>query len=411
MNIIAPIPITDAMIAGGTSVPELTGTEAAWATATAYTVGTVVTLAATKRRYYCKTAHTSGGAGATPNTLPDTWHDVGPVIPLWVNAAAYVVGDYVHREGNARFYVCKLALGSSTSPPETDTNAWTDLGPIDLPWKTGVAYVVGDTRIRHTTHRKYKCAVAHTSAGTLPEADPTRWVDVGPSSRFAPFDWYTSTPAVSLGTQTWVLLPGYFNAVALYGAVGSQYTITLKDAPGGTTLYTATGYLYEDPAGWYEYLFGPVRPLSKLVKTGLPIRPNAELTVTLTAAATETVQLGMLVVGDYVPLIGAGQWGGTLHGSTAEPVTYSYINTAEDGTTTVVRRHAGTNIRARVALPRSELDYALQTMQRVLDQPVAWVATSKPGYQGLTAFGLGSAVGTYDSHNTASIEILVKGLI
>ena len=119
----------------------------------------------------------------------------------------------------------------------------------------------------------------------------------------------------------------------------------------------------------------------------------------------------MLVVGDYVPLIGAGQWGGTEHGSTAEPVTYSYINTAEDGTTTVVRRHSGTNIRARVALPRRELDYALQNIQQVLDQPVAWIATDKPGYRSLSAFGLGSAVGTYDTCETASIEVLVKGLI
>lgn len=295
-----------------------------------------------------------------------------------------------------------IGAGTTVAEPATGETAWA----------SATAYAVGDERIRATTHRKYRCAVAHTStASPLPENDPTRWVDVGPTQRWAPFDTYTSTTGGATTSATWVLTPGYFNAVALYGATGAQYAITVKDAPGGTTIYTASGYLYEEPAGWYEYLFSPARPLGKLVKTGIPIRPNAELTVTLTAASGQPVSLGMLVVGDYVPLIGAGTWGGAQHGSTAEPVSYSYINTAADGTTTIVRRHAGTNIRARVALPRTELDYALQSIQEVLDVPVAWVATDAPGYRGLTAFGLGSAVGSYDSHNTASIEILVKGLI
>lgn len=297
-----------------------------------------------------------------------------------------------------------VSAGTTVTEPSASEVAWSGVS---------VAYAVGDVRIRATTHRKYRCAVAHTSAASpLPENDPARWVDIGPTDRWAPFDFYTSTAATAATSLTYVLQPGFFNAVALYGLTGSQYSLIVKDAPGGATIYSRSGFLSEDPAGWYEYLFGRPRTLSKLVFTEIPIRPDAQLTLTISAASGQPVGLGMLVVGDLVPLVGSGAWGGTQNGASAEPVSYSYINTAEDGTTTIVRRHAGTNIRARVALPRDQADYALQQIQQVLDVPVAWIAVpNRPGYAGLNAFGLGSCAVSYDSFGAAVIDITVKGLI
>lgn len=296
-----------------------------------------------------------------------------------------------------------IGAGTSTAEPSAGETAWSG---------SSVAYAVGDVRVRATTHRKYKCAVAHTSAASpLPENDPTRWVDVGPTDRWAPFDLYTSTQALATTSLTYVLQPGYFNALALYGITGSQYTITIKDAPGGATIYSRSGYLSEYPVGWYEYLFSAPRTVNKLVFSGLPIRPTAQLTITITAASGQPVGLGMLVCGDYVSLVGTGEWGGAQYGAKAEPVTYSYIKTNDDGTTQIVRRHAATNMRCTVAMPRAEADAVLQTVQAVLDVPVAWVATEAPGYSGLNVFGIASASMSYDTFGTANLEINVKGLI
>lgn len=281
-------------------------------------------------------------------------------------------------------------------------------------WATGVAYAVGDVRIRTTTHRKYRCAAAHTSAASpVPENDPTRWVDIGPTDRWAPFDQYTSTAAQATTSLTYVLQPGYFNAVALYGLTGAQYSLTVRDAPDGSVIYSRSGFLADDPAGWYEYLFVPRPVRNKLVFTGIPIRPAAQLTLTISAAAGQPVGLGMLVPGDFAPLISdAAGWGGTEAGAQAEPVTYSYIKTNDDGTTSIVRRHSATNLRCTVRLPRQHADAALALLQRVLDKPVAWVASNAPGYAGLNVFGLAtSAPVRYDSFNLASIDLNVKGLI
>lgn len=296
-----------------------------------------------------------------------------------------------------------IAAGTTIAEPSASETVWSG---------AAVGYVVGDVRIRTETHRKYRCAVAHTSAASpLPENDPTRWVDIGPTDRFAPFDVYTNTAASTVTTMTYVLEPGYFNALALYGLTGSAYDITVRETPGGTVIFEADGFLSDDPVGWYEYLFSPLAVRRKLVFFDIPIRPDAELTITITADTGQPVGIGMIVVGDYVPLFGGGAWGGTEYGSSAEPVTYSYIKTEDDGTTTIKRRHSATNLRAKVTMPQDQADYAVAQLQEVLDVPVAWIATDQMNYQGLTTFGLGSATVIYSSFGHANIDIFVKGLI
>ena len=271
-------------------------------------------------------------------------------------------------------------------------------------------YAVGDERHVVSTRRVYRCAVAGASS-ISPELDPTRWVDRRPTNRSAPFDIYTSTAATTVTALTYELTPGYFNAIALYGLTGAQYTLTVKDAAGGAVIYTRTGFLADDPMNWYEYLFGAPKLRKTLIFSGIPIRPAAELTLTITAASGQPVGIGMIVEGDYVSLAGEGQWGGTQYGASAEPVTYSFMKTNDDGSTQIVKRHSATNLRVSIAMPREEADVVLQSVQAVLDVPVAWIATSAPGYAGLTAFGIGSGSMSYDSFGVATLDITVKGLV
>ena len=297
-----------------------------------------------------------------------------------------------------------IGAGTTIAEPSAAETAWSG---------AAVVYAIGDIRIRATTHRRYKCALAHTSAASLlPENDPTRWADMAPTDRYAPFDIYTNTAAVTTTSLTYVLTPGYFNALALYGLTGAQYSVTEKDATGGTNIFTRTGFLTEDPLGWYEYLFAMPKVKKSLVFTGLPIRPTAELTITITAAAGVAVGVGMIVTGDLTPLFGAGNFGGTQHGASAEPFTYSYIKTYDDGTTKILKRLSATNLRVSVAMPRLEADAVLQAVQSVLDVPVACIATTAAGYAGLTTFGLiSSAPLKYDSFDVATLDLTVKGLI
>ena len=287
----------------------------------------------------------------------------------------------------------------TSSLAEDSTAAW-----------VSATYAVGDLRHVVATHRVYKCAEAGSST-ISPQLDPTRWVDMRPTNKWAPFDIYTSTKATTVTSLTYTLTPGYFNSVAMYGLVGTQYSVVVKDEAGGTVTYERSGFLSEDPVGWYEYLFGKTKTTDRLILTGIPIRPTSEITITLSAAVGADVGVGMIVCGDYVSLTGSGTWGGTQYGASAEPVTYSFIKTNDDGTTQIVKRHSATNLRVNVAMPREEADAVLQSVQSVLDVPVAWIATDAQGYNGLSAFGLGSGSMSYDSFGTANLSISVKGLV
>jgi hypothetical protein len=184
-------------------------------------------------------------------------------------------------------------------------------------WVSGGTYAVGDLRIRTTTHKVYSCVQAHTGRTALPENDAAYWLEKSPTNRYAPFDIYNTTAATATTSITYVLSPGYFNAISLYGLVGSTISITLKDAPAGTTIWSYSGSLYRDPLGWYEYLFGGLQQIDRLQFHDLPIRPTAELAITLSASSGQPVGIGMINVGDRISLGGGdANWGGTQYGST-----------------------------------------------------------------------------------------------
>lgn len=298
-----------------------------------------------------------------------------------------------------------IGAGTTIAEPAAGETAWVSAGN----------YVLGDRRIRATTHRVYECVQAHTGRTALPEVDTAFWLDAGPTQRYAPFDTYTNTAATATTSITYVLSPGYFNAISLYGLTGTQIVVSVKDAPGGTEIYrypaTGAASLTEPPTGWYDYMFGKRRPIQKLVLSNLPIRPTAELTITVTAASGAAVGIGMINVGDLTPLLGDAEWGGVSGGASAEPTSYSYIKTNDDGTTTIKRRGKSTNLRATVVIPRQKADAALATVQQVLDVPVSWIATTSQGFDGLNVFGIGSCSMSYDSFGIATLQVNVKGLI
>ena len=291
-----------------------------------------------------------------------------------------------------------MLTSSTLAEPAASETAWVSAG----------TYVAGDKRIRTGTHRVYNCILGHAGRTALPEDDTTYWEDYDPTRKWAPFDSYVSTPASLASPLTYVMLPGFFDAISMYGLTGTGVTITHKATAGGTVLETRTISLYAESLGLYEYLFGPKNPKSKIVETGFALRPASEVTISVTG--TGTVSLGMCNIGSYRSLV--SDWGGTQYDASVEPVTTSRITTdATTGKVTIKRGNAATGMRASVALPLADANYALQSVQEVLDVPVSWIATGATGYEGLNVFGLGSANLSYAGPDLVQLNINVKGMI
>lgn len=235
--------------------------------------------------------------------------------------------------------------------------------------------------------------------------------------RWAPFDLYTSTAVKAVTSFTYVLSPGFFNALSFYGLVGLSLEITVKNAPSGAVIYPVGGTgpqvidLFEQAAGLYELLFTPLRQINRVVVKDIPIHPTSELTVKVVSGTGDPVAMGMLNIGDYRSLISSQIFGGTEYGATADPKSYSYIKYFEDGTQQIVRRGSATDMRGSVIMPAQDATAAVDIVRGVLDVPVSCIATDARGYDYLNVFGLlsGSAEASGPEHSKFSFT--VKGSI
>lgn len=278
-------------------------------------------------------------------------------------------------------------------------------------WVTGTHYAVGDEVHLLFTHRVYRCAIAQTPSTVSPNLNPTVWVDIRPTNRWAAFDTYTGTKSAATTSISFSVLYGFFNSLALYGLQGSTYTLTLTEGLGGPVYWTATGSLAVHGLGWYSYYFGQRFAIDRLVFSGLPLRPNGVLNITIDSGIGSAVGIGMVVAGSLNPVIGGSDWGGSDWGAEAEPITYSYTEPAEDGTIKIVRRFSATNLTSTVTMPTEFADQAVKQLQDILDVPVAWTCTTLPGYNGLSTFGLGSGRMRYESYGVSKFEINVRGIV
>lgn len=280
-------------------------------------------------------------------------------------------------------------------------------------WNPATSYTLGQEVILTSTHRVYENLIPGVDA-TSPDiaarqATP-RWLDLRSTNKWAAFDDRVSTQSSIVSPLTYVLRPGFFNAIAVYGLVGQTLTITVKDAPGGTVFFTQTIELIEAPIDYYDYYFSTIRSLSKAFTQGILPQADPELTVTITSGVGVVAKVGMIAVGDLRSLVSEGQVGGTLSGGRAKPTTFSYIKTDPFGTTSIVRRGGATDMDISVYLPKTDADFALLTVQEVLDQPVAIIGTDAANFAGLNVFGLVSGDLTYEA-TQANLNLQVKGLL
>ena len=252
-------------------------------------------------------------------------------------------------------------------------------------WAAGT-FAVGDERHLVSTHLVYACAIAGSST-ISPELDPTRWKSKRPTNKWAPFDGYTSTAATATVNITYVLACRFVNAVMLRGLVGKSVTISIKDAPGGATIYPAKTFaLQYAAAGYYDYAFGTRKTNPTLLLTGLPIRSNAEMTITVSATGTNPRAIGLIARGKLRALHGVGI-GGTQQDAEVSPKTYTYRKVNDDGTQVVVPRGSSKDLSLSVFMELSEADRAVQELEQLMSRPIAVIATTNPGFSGLTAFG------------------------
>lgn len=257
----------------------------------------------------------------------------------------------------------------SSTAPETDYTAWA----------AATAYSVGNRVIRTSTHRIYQRLVAGTTA-TAPELDPTNWLDLAPTNRWAMFDSEISTQTAISSPLTAVLKPGLVNGLALFGLVGNSLAITVRDGLAGPVVYSRTiGLDGTIVADWYQYFFEPFVQRADVVLTDLPPYGDAHITIAITGSGT--VKCGIVAVGTVYTL------GDTQQGASVSIVDYSRKETDAFGVTSFVQRAYSKRMSAKLLLANAQLNKTQRVLADLRASPAAWVGTDAAGYEPLTVYG------------------------
>jgi hypothetical protein len=286
----------------------------------------------------------------------------------------------------------------SSTVPETEYPAWT----------VGATFAAGDRCIAN--HRIYESGKASNTGKdptdlTNQAGTPPWWFDIGPSNMWAMFDDQVSTQTAVASPLTVVLQVGGFNAVSLLGLDADSLTVTVRDAPAGTVIYSYTGSLESSTPGDYdEYFFDPFRPQTEFLATNIDQYQAMEMTITLTKT-TGMVKCGAVSVGDLRELAR------TLAGAKAKPKTYSYIKTDDFGVTTIKRRKSATDMSLTAYVELADATFVNRTIADLLDVPCLWIASNLPQFSSLQCFGLGSGEVSFDDPQGCLLSLNVQGLI
>jgi hypothetical protein len=209
--------------------------------------------------------------------------------------------------------------------------------PPEEVWNAATDYSVGDVVIRTETHMRYENIQAGVNA-TVPEVDaaletPTRWVELGPTNKYAMFDTLRNTQTVATSPLIVELTPGErIDSIGIFGMVAESVTLSMVN--GVDTVYSVTEELNtREVLDWYDYFFEPFSSIPSIVKFDLPPYTTGVIEVEL-SSSTGSVSCGAVVIGNQVYL------GQAVYNASNEELNFSRIERDFDGTAQLTQRRS-----------------------------------------------------------------------
>lgn len=256
-------------------------------------------------------------------------------------------------------------------------------------WVAGTTYATGNTV--HVSGRLYESLV-DANTGNAPAANPTKWLDVGPSNVFACLDQAVSTPSTgSAPVQAFAIkLPSNVSACALMAVTGVRAYVAVNNAIGSISSQSTTR-------------LSSVNGSTTAALTGF--EPGQYVSVWIDGETT--VSIGEFIAGTF------HQLGATQYGHSFSITDYSRKDTDEFGTTTFVKRATAKRMSASVLVPKSNYNNVVQLMEAITSTPTVWIASDDTDYSaGAIVYGNWADFDleiAYPTENLCNLEI--QGLI
>ncbi len=323
MRVLPPIAIRDAMLTS-TSVAE--SDYSSWASGTNYALGArvmIATRAATATISIASPAVFTWTAHALPEGTPVTLSTTGALPTGLAAGTVYFVTD-----PTADTFKLSASIGG---------------GPIVT---TGTQS--GTHTVTAQIHRNYESLIA-SNVGNNPLADAagTKWLDLGPTNRWAPFDTLRSTGATDAGPMSYVITPGErVDGCAVAGLVATSLTVSVSVS--GSPVYSRTVDLStRSVANWYEHFFSPFTYRSTYAFFDLPPYTTGVISV-VAARSVGPVSMGVVVLGRSIYL------GETQYSPTASALNFSTIERNAYGDAVLIKRRSVPKVSLRSRIRKED---------------------------------------------------------
>lgn len=291
------------------------------------------------------------------------------VAPSAYNAGTtYAIGNTVSVAGSAglRAVYESLQNGNTGNTPASSPLWWEYIGDVYQAYSGGATYALGDLVQDNTNHLIYESLVGSNLGNAL--TDTTKWLEIGPTNKWAMFDTLRNTPASSPVPITVVITPGErIDSVGIVGLIANELEITLTSTLGGGAVFTETIDLNtRDVGNWYQYFFEPFSAQPSVVRFNIPPYTDGVLTITATASSGN-VEIGAVVIG-MQEYIGAIQYD-------AESDVLNYSSVTRDfagGTSSMVQRRNVPRTLQQVFIDKSRVNRIRAFRDAYGGTPVLW---------------------------------------
>ncbi len=241
-------------------------------------------------------------------------------------------------------------------------------------WQGAVSYSIGARAVKAATHRIYE-SVAAANAGNDPAGTSGKWLDLGPTNRWAMFDQALGTSTSASGSIVVTLDPGTAGAVALL------------DVSAATVRVQANGYDRTQAVGAGAITF------LDLPATGR---------VTVTIAGDGVVSVGTLLVGPVVSL------GITESSPTAGITDFSKKTVDDFGEVTIVQRAWSKKMAAKALIRTDAIDVVANRIAAVRARPCLWIGQA--GLDSLTVYGFFKDFSIEVGETLSKLSLSIEGL-
>jgi hypothetical protein len=278
----------------------------------------------------------------------------------------------------------------TTNVPEDDYPAWA----------AGTTYAA-DARVIYE-HKVYQSLQA-ANTGKTPSTMAAWWVEVGPTNRWAGFDFSHSTKVRYPTSMFFEVAQGAYpvNAVALLEIEAMRSVRVRLTHPDYGTVYDKTTSLYSIPqeSSWYQWFFGERIEQVNFYALDLPTYPGA--TVRIDCEGIASMAVGVILLGDQ-KRIGEGVQRGVRMGIR----DYSRKEVNQWGDVVLQQRAYSKTRSIQVLLKNDEVDGVDRLLSSLRSTPLLWIIGKQlqsPNVYGW--YGSFEILIAYAQHSECSIDI------